>query len=289
MEKAIGFDWSAAQRLLVRVDNVSRSARQLWRPPPPTEEQDPTDDSADHPSWVQRRRQRKLNQRARQALREQRPHLEHAYNLSTSIFSAVNLETRNRMGTAKAGGAVDRTPSPEFLSRLESISPQVDDAERAFRRAAQRHAQVKYGKGMLVGVGLLGVICAALGLVFAAEDVPAWYGIALVGGGLGAVVSVLQRMASRRLRLDPDAGDGMLLSLGAVRPIVGAIFGMALFALLDGGWLPSVEIAPENRTSFYAGLGFLAGFNERFAQDMLVGSTRQLSSQAEPDDRPDER
>jgi hypothetical protein len=89
-------------------------------------------------------------------------------------------------------------------------------------------------------------------------------------------------MASGRLRLDFDAGSGMTMALGAVRPLIGAIFGVILFAIFDGEWLPSIEIQHAKPLAFYTVLGFLAGFNERFAQDMLVGSARQLSASQEP-------
>jgi hypothetical protein len=137
-----------------------------------------------------------------------------------------------------------------------------------------------------MGVAVIIVMCAALAAVFSSDHVPAWYGVALLSGGLGAIVSVLQRMASGRLRLDYDAGRGMLIVLGAVRPLIGAVFGMVLFAAVDGGWLPSLQVSQTHALAFYAVLGFLAGFNERFAQDMLVASAAQLggdiSSESDP-------
>jgi hypothetical protein len=243
--------------------------------------------------------------RLRAAVSEQRRHLERAYDLTTSIFSAVNLEKLERDERVKANQSVrekskdehaeglervnqdqcvdprgiSRQPSSQFLNRVEIIRPMVEEAEFAFRAAAQRYAQVRYGRGMVLGIGLLVLLCAALGIVFSAHDTPAWYGVALAAGGAGAVVSVLQRMASAKLHLDYNAGGGMLTTLGAVRPLIGATFGMVLFAVVDGGWLPSIDISHEKPLSFYAVLGFLAGFNERFAQDMLVGSAKHLSGQ----------
>jgi len=47
-------------------------------------------------------------------------------------------------------------------------------------------------------------------------------------------------------------------------------------------------VADDSRLPFYAAVGFLAGFNERFAQDMLVASARPLtrvhaSGEADPE------
>jgi hypothetical protein len=80
----------------------------------------------------------------------------------------------------------------------------------------------------------------------------------------------------------------MLITLGAVRPLIGAVFGSVLFAMFDSGILPEVEVADDKPLGFYAVIGFLAGFNERFAQDMLVGSARQLSRSLGPPDPPSE-
>jgi hypothetical protein len=89
-------------------------------------------------------------------------------------------------------------------------------------------------------------------------------------------------MASGSLQLDYDAGRRTLMTLGAVRPAIGAVFGIVLFSAVEGGWLPAIHIATDNALAFYAVLGFLAGFNERFAQDMLVTSAAQLNAKPSP-------
>jgi hypothetical protein len=167
---------------------------------------------------------------------------------------------------------------------LEVLRPEVERAETLLRIAAQRTAQVNYGRGMLLGVAGLFVLCALLAGAFYLGDVPAEYGVALPAGALGAIVSVLQRMTSGSLRLDFNAGTTMLTTFGAVRPIVGAIFGMAIFALLKGG--VSIEVTTDAPLAFYAAVGFLGGLNERFAQDMLVGSAKELTRQLGPGEAP---
>jgi hypothetical protein len=314
MERAIGFDWSPALGLLHRVDALTRRSRELWRvemparPPQPAHEQDSkqlvnkkeqnaeADKPASSATGKKRAHQRPPKTRTRQkagqtrsnraALTQLRPHSERAYDLCTSVFSAINIEKLTR-SEHDGDEKLRRQPSQEFERRIDLIRPEVGAAESAFLAAAQRHAQVRYGAGMALGVFVLTLLCIALAIVFAVRDVPAWYGIACATGGLGAVVSVLQRMASGRLKLDYSAGNGMLVTLGAVRPLIGAIFGMVVFAIFDGGWLPSIEVSHDSPVSFYAVLGFLAGFNERFAQDMLVGSAKQLSQGLEGVDRSD--
>ena len=96
----------------------------------------------------------------------------------------------------------------------------------------------------------------------------------------GAMVSVLQRMSSGKLVLDVDAGRDLIEAFGAVRPFIGAIFGIALMALLLGGLIPAIDIPDGQELAFFAGLGFLAGFNERWAQDMLKSGSEQLQPSA---------
>jgi hypothetical protein len=98
-------------------------------------------------------------------------------------------------------------------------------------------------------------------------------------------------MTSGRLRLDTHAAPAMTMAYGAVRPAIGGVLGMALFVLFEGGLLPAVEVADEARLPFYAAVGFLAGFNERFAQDMLAGSEQltRVQGQRETDPGDDDR
>jgi hypothetical protein len=49
------------------------------------------------------------------------------------------------------------------------------------------------------------------------------------------------------------------------------VFGAVVYAFLTGGIVDIVS-APtgEGELAFYAGLGFLSGFSERFAQDVIA-------------------
>jgi hypothetical protein len=190
----------------------------------------------------------------------------------TSVFSAINEELRRRRET----NTVTSEPSPDFINRLGIVKQQLERAKARLSRAAQRSAQERYALGMSLGMAALLAVCAMLGGVFALADVPAWTGVAFLSGGIGAVLSVLQRMTTGRLQLDYHAGPQMLRILGGVRPFVGAVFGIALFAFLEGDWLSSFT-TPSSPLAFYAALGFLAGFNERWAQDMIAGSGRTLA------------
>jgi hypothetical protein len=133
---------------------------------------------------------------------------------------------------------------------------------------------------MFVGAVVVGVLCAAVGGAFWLGDVQAAYGVAFPAGAAGAIVSVLQRMSSSRptgrLSLDVNAGQQMLTYYGAIRPFVGGLLGYMIFVFLKGSLFPALSITTSAPLATFAGLGFLGGFNERWAQDMIAGSAKRL-------------
>ena len=74
----------------------------------------------------------------------------------------------------------------------------------------------------------------------------------------------------------------MTVLAGALRPIVGAIFGAVLHVLVTGGLLPlampDTAGGQGELNMFFAGLAFLAGFSERWAQDTIVQSIPKWQS-----------
>jgi hypothetical protein len=97
--------------------------------------------------------------------------------------------------------------------------------------------------------------------------------VCLAFGGIGAMVSVMSRVTKRqRLVVDARRGILMTLALGAFRTIIGAVFGSILFVLAEGGLLPIDTAGSGKEELFFAGLAFIAGFNEQWAQDSIVRS-----------------
>lgn len=240
-ESALAFDWSDARRLLFGLNFLADEVR----------------------TWLK--------------LEEQSSHLERIYDLATHVMAAVDSETKRAV---QNGGteASPIEPSDHFRLELQEFVPEIQRATELFVIAAQRTAQTRYATGMAYGAGVLGVLAAALAIAFALLNVQAFNGAALLGGGLGAIISVLHRMTRSELQLDYQAAGRMLTTLGALRPVIGATFGMVAFALIVGDIVPAV-VAPDGAgpaAAFFAGVGFLAGFNERFAQDMLAGAGKRL-------------
>ena len=86
-------------------------------------------------------------------------------------------------------------------------------------------------------------------------------------------MSVMSRLSSNKVRVDWEFGKDTLRTLGSLRPFVGGVFGLMTFFALKSG-VVALEIANTSKTTyFYVLFSFAAGFRERLAQDMLLGTT----------------
>lgn len=203
------------------------------------------------------------------------PVLYRLYAVITYVLGSLDDYVRE----AKA----DPSKSPDATrhrNELEFLAQELKNVEKRYLNVAARAAQVYYFKGMLLGASALGVVVALAGAILVIDDVfPGALLAAAAAGGIGAIVSVMWRMTVGKLTLEPEAGLDALQRLGALRPFIGAVFALALFVLAEGEIVPLEH--PEggpSATYFYAALGFLAGFSERFAQDMLAGGEKGLTA-----------
>lgn len=197
------------------------------------------------------------------------------YELTLHLLYAVDEATQ---GSGIADARVQRA--------VTFVTDEFAKARRFRDRAALRVAQGEYLRGMVTGVGLLSVatavIAALLAVAYVMDGVPASVIRFLLGsfvsGAIGAVLSVLQRLTSGKLVLDVFAGPQLLRRLGSFRPLVGALFGIVTFAAVEGGVLPlDAPGGDQSRFFFYCALAFIAGFNERWAQDMLGKAGQDLA------------
>jgi hypothetical protein len=80
------------------------------------------------------------------------------------------------------------------------------------------------------------------------------------------------RMANEdKFAIDYEVGRPTVRKLGAFRPFIGAIFGVAMYFLISSG-LPQVELPDSDTAFFYYGtVAFLAGFAERRTK-VILGS-----------------
>jgi hypothetical protein len=144
-----------------------------------------------------------------------------------------------------------------------------------YRQAANGDAQLIYFGGMAVGVALLALLYVGGGAgVLSGEGVQDSTIIGcLVAGAVGAVVSVIARVNSGSFDLDADVARGYTLFLGALRPVIGSIFGVLTYFAVTSGFVELFKVPPDGLKQFYflCVIAFGAGFSERWAQDTLTG------------------
>jgi hypothetical protein len=170
--------------------------------------------------------------------------------------------------------AAGRPTAPEADEFVASAEKGIAKARECYENAADKVARMVYVSGMFAGVAAMLPVAALTGLalwLFGALHLHSTgtqaFFACMAAGAVGAVVSVLSRMASRtKFELDPEIGRRALFFLGTYRPGVGSIFGLSLFFLLQSSLL-QVQAGKEFATFVVA--AFLGGFSERFVKVML--------------------
>jgi len=187
-----------------------------------------------------------------------------------SLFTVISFV----LGFAESG----RAKSDRAVAEVERLAKeQLEKIETYYHDAAVRSGQIVYLSGMLLGMiptALLVMLALVLRLADPSNTTVRQGILCFAAGSVGALMSVMSRMNSGKVRVDWEFGKDTLRTLGALRPFVGAMFGLiTFFALKSGVVALDIMNHQSKSTYFYILFAFAAGFSERFAQDMLVGST----------------
>jgi hypothetical protein len=188
------------------------------------------------------------------------------------------LESKRLMRRPASDEEIDRLSVPEEKIALETYRKELNAIEAYAGQAAARQAQIVYLKGMMRGLFFLFLLAPALAWLFLATDVPGvdetLFIACLISGALGALMSVLMRMNSGKFNVNHEIGREYLSNLGAARPFIGAIFALVLYFAFRGHLLDQIRLpdTPEGEFAFFMVSGFLIGFSERFAKEMLAVS-----------------
>jgi hypothetical protein len=202
------------------------------------------------------------------------------FNVITMLLGT--LDTRS--GHGGKASVFDQNPEDQ-----RTIEKELESTEAYFWQSAQRTARLEYLIGMIPGLMLAALVAY---LIWNFDLAPREFSIALVGGALGALVSVMERLTAGKLSLNQEYGKATLRILGGMRPFIGALFGLALYVLISGELIPmEVPGGAEKQRYFFAGIAFLAGFSERWAQDMidpgkLTSPSAHTTATAAPGGRP---
>ena len=201
--------------------------------------------------------------------------------------------------------AEEKSTSDKAIARE---TENLEQAQAYYRRAARRQAQLVYLGGMLLGVLVVtGIVLAILAILHATADIR-WIPhtgpggtvttevslstlyLCAISGALGANVSVASRIDENTFAVDYELGRGTIAALGMLRPLLGAIFGIALYAALASGLLDLFKVPTADVTKqlyFFLVVAFLAGFSERWAKGVLIGlGTKQAPAPSSGARRP---
>jgi hypothetical protein len=275
---AIKFDYSLALPPLDRIDHISDESLEWWLP-------------------KARRRGPAAGRRVGRGITTQDPttplpatsgelarHQDRAYGLATFTLAAIHLENRIHLHT---GPGETPHPTRRFERAMTVCDSRIGRAEQLLDEAIQRTTQTRYGVGMAFGTVMLAISASCAAAVAQGFDLSRSYPLGFAAGGLGAVVSVLQRMTTKK-GLQIVGRDRQLIWFGAVRALVGGVFGILVVALLQARLL-NIQTGPRaSPLALYGSLAFFAGFNERFAQDALAlpGVVLPGAPSAQDADRP---
>jgi hypothetical protein len=188
---------------------------------------------------------------------------------------------------------VDRRDGPPhdaatIAKIVERSDGELAEVRRQYRRAGENATRIVYAGGMLRGALLLAALTGIAGLIlWAAHDfrehsTSTWTLLATIAaGGLGAAVSVLLRMARGSFSQDYEVGRKTTRRLAMARPFVGAAFAIMIYLLLKSGLVDIGGLTDSQQgIYFYAAVGFLAGFSERWARVIIGSVTGDDGSQA---------
>lgn len=183
---------------------------------------------------------------------------------------------KSTVDQAKVTTQLDPGQQEKKNETIASIKQLIQNAKAYHKRAAKLNAQLTYGIGTLMGIALLDVI-VMFSWVWRFQT-SIWLAI-FMSGGLGATVSVMSRISAGQLVLDYEADKRTLRLLGVVRPVLGAVFAVIIVILLKSELVPNFVAAnvDQNIPTLLV-VGFLAGFSERFAPDLLDTAQGGLSN-----------
>lgn len=235
-----------------------------------------------------------LHLQARQFLNEDdfRICMDPVFNVVTHCLEAVEgmAFRAERQDSQNAGDDSNANSISRQRGHIkELLNNEYLRANEAFYRVIQRNALVRYFYGMLIGVAALSVLAYWMGFIYndSIFGLPhKLMGTVVVGGAVGAFISVLTRISSGRFSLsrgtislqEAKRRAMMLWILGAFRPLMGAVFASVFVIFQYSGLIPVKPEPGEGdlTNTYYAGIAFIAGFSERWAQDMVVSTRTTL-------------
>ncbi len=197
------------------------------------------------------------------------------YELLTHLLGSMeNLESGNKT-------------KEEHIELVHYLTKEFEEVKKQFLEGAQRNAVLEYYVGMFQGLFFI----LAIALIFkiysffnpSFSQILNYISISFTSGGIGAIISVIQRMSTGQLNLDKEADPSHNNRLGLFRTIIGSVMGVLIYFLIMSELIPfSIPSESEIRFFYISSLSFSAGFTERWVQDMLPSAADKDIKIGEP-------
>jgi hypothetical protein len=193
-------------------------------------------------------------------------------------------------------GVIDRAEGKVDDEHAAQIAVEEDRELREirdyYRRAGVRIGLTVYTQGMAIGLVLMTFLVALVVVPLLLWGSVKWGSplheilISAAAGAIGAIVSVLQRMASEKSKfaVHYDLGKRILYMLGSNRPVLGVVFGTFTYFVLASGVLGTSPPEHTNPLYYYGSLAFVAGFSERFTRVLAKSVEGLMPAQGTPDE-----
>jgi len=180
----------------------------------------------------------------------------------------AGMETPQR--TLSSLGADSRpTPMEERIREIESTLASLDDQVKEQLQLMQEQNQPDKQLTITLPFGLETISLSP-------EDSQIIFRVFVVGasGALGSVVSILIRLKEFDVEFREILDPVIPFLIGAFKPIIGASFGVFMYALISSGLIP-LDTNPTDATGrkeelFYFAIAFTVGFSERLAKDVIA-------------------
>ena len=198
------------------------------------------------------------------------------------------MDACRRPVVSDAGQVNTRLHAAVVSARVE-----LSSVQEFIKNASRKTALARYLAALPIGAVLAAAVVwvvAKMHLYVGEFNDNYHLAVALTCGAIGAVISVMVRVTrGQELVVDINQSKMVTFAAGAFRPIIGAIFGAVLYVFLVGkliplaipvgdSHLPVVQGGGVDPGYFFAGIAFLAGFSERWAQDTIVQSAPKVPS-----------
>lgn len=198
------------------------------------------------------------------------------FTISTALIAALRSEWECHKGDGPPG---TQPATRTFKNTIDLLEKRLAITRQFYVDSATKAAQISYFYGMIAMIALLAIILTSLVLITPLSRVTL---AVIAAGAAGAFVSAASRLTRGTPLVAYKESTVRLAVFGAIRPIIGGVLGAAVCAFVAAGLAPALRVSPSTRYDVllsYSAIAFVAGFSERFAQDVLLKTSSAGNSQ----------